>query len=746
MAEEPQDRDRERAAVERDRRVDGFVDPVERGLDGGDHEGDEDRIKRRLRRAAGVIGEVRRTMRGTDVELFRLGRPLGVERAGKPADRRVGVDVAHGDLQRRVELAHARAEARHEERVRAIFGEDIGVDRYCRDAQHALERPAKLALGLGLGRNDLVVEPEPGRLRGRQELAVGLVADQRRDERQALEIGRRHIGWQARAHARDDRRRVRRGRAVFHRIIGDKFGRAGLGLEGRRDRLGDLRNLNQHRLDLGQLDAVAAEFDLRVDAAEILDLAVLGQAAEVAGAIDAARRIVRQGEGVPDELLLSELRPVEIALGDADARDTDFARLASHDRHVLLRLEDDDRTGRQGLADGDVSRRIQHAERRGDGRLGRPVAVEQRAARAAPAPDQRRRAGLAADQDHAQPGQIAIDRGEQGRHAGEAGDGAGLEEVGKLLAEQARRRGVRNERRAGDERDPHFLDREVEGDRHALVDPVAGAEAIGFGGDADEIADARMRDRDALGIAGRARGVEHVAEPFAAAGLLGLGKGRVVEAGDVAAGAVERERRRGEARELVGETQMRDDQGRPGVVEDVAHPVGRMVRIERHIGRARLDEGVERDIGLRAAIEQHADPVARLDAASAEEPRHLVGAPIELAVAEFGAVGRDGDPIGEPAARLLQHIIEPLAEAPAQRRAVGQNGDRLRVLQTTQISQRVALDGLLANAQRTIQHGKTPTQPYTRRRLVLRAPFPLRGRPPPALEAPCRIRLITAAT
>ena len=329
VAEEPQDRDRERAAVERDRRVDRLVDPVERGLAGGDREGADDRIKRRLRRAAGVIGEVRRTMRRTNLGGLRLGRPLGVERAGKPADRRVGVDVAHGDLQRRVELAHARAEARHEERVRAVFGEDVGVDRDRLETQHALERLAKLPLGLGLGRNDLVVEPQPGRLRGRQELAIGLVADQRRNERQAFEIGRRHVGRQALAHVRDDRRRVRRGCAVLDRIIGDEFGRAGLGLEGRRDRLGDLRNLDQDRLDLGEFDAIAAQFDLRVDAAEILDLAVLGEAAEVAGAIDAARRIVRQGEEVPDELRLGELRPVEIALGDADAGDADLARLAA---------------------------------------------------------------------------------------------------------------------------------------------------------------------------------------------------------------------------------------------------------------------------------------------------------------------------------------------------------------------------------------------------------------------------------
>ncbi len=308
-----------------------------------------------------------------------------------------------------------------------------------------------------------------------------------------------------------------------------------------------------------------------------------------------------------------------------------------------------------------------------------------------------------------------------------------FEKVGEFLAEQARRRGVRNERGAGDERDPHLLDREVEGDRHALVDPVARAETIGFGGDADEIADARMGDRDALGIAGRARGVEDVAEAHASAASLGLTQRRVVEAGDIAAGAVERERRYRQPCELVGETQMGDRQGRPGVVEDVAHPVGRMTCVERHIGRPRLHQGVKRDIGLGAAIEQHADAVARFDAAGAEETGHLVGALVELAEAELGAVGRDGGPIGEPSAGLLQHVVEALAEAPAQRRAVGQNGGRLRILQAAQIDQRVVLDDLLANAQRRIQHGRTPTNSGSPQRPVPRAPLVVSGRP---LRAP----------
>ena len=63
---------------------------------------------------------------------------------------------------------------------------------------------------------------------------------------------------------------------------------------------------------------------------------------------------------------------------------------------------------------------------------------------------------------------------------------------------------------------------------------------------------------------------------------------------------------------------MGDDERRARVREDVADAVGRMVRVERHVGRAGLEQPEQRHIGLDAAVEQHADPVAGLDAAGAE--------------------------------------------------------------------------------------------------------------------------------
>ena len=105
----------------------------------------------------------------------------------------------------------------------------------------------------------------------------------------------------------------------LERVVADQLRHAGLGLEGRHRRLGDLRQLHHHRLDLDQLDAVAADLHLGVDAAQILDLAGVVDAAEVAGAVDALGGVVGDADEVRNELLGRQLLAVEIAGGDADA-------------------------------------------------------------------------------------------------------------------------------------------------------------------------------------------------------------------------------------------------------------------------------------------------------------------------------------------------------------------------------------------------------------------------------------------
>ena len=86
------------------------------------------------------------------------------------------------------------------------------------------------------------------------------------------------------------------------------------------------------------------------------------------------------------------------------------------------------------------------------------------------------------------------------------------QEIREVVAHQAGAGLAGHQRRAGDQRHPQLLDREVERDRHALVDAVARPDAVDLGRDPHEIADARVLDRHALGLAGRARGVDDVGE------------------------------------------------------------------------------------------------------------------------------------------------------------------------------------------------------------------------------------------
>src|SRR5690606_34927539 len=83
-----------------------------------------------------------------------------------------------------------------------------------------------------------------------------------------------------------------------------------------------------HRLDLAELDAVAAQLDLEVHPAQVLDHAVLAPAGAVAGAVQARRQagvVVDRGDVVGNELLGGQFLAAEVAQGHAGAADAQFA-------------------------------------------------------------------------------------------------------------------------------------------------------------------------------------------------------------------------------------------------------------------------------------------------------------------------------------------------------------------------------------------------------------------------------------
>ena len=134
----------------------------------------------------------------------------------------------------------------------------------------------------------------------------------------------------------------------------------------------------QHRLDFLGLDAVTADLELVVDAAEQLDLAVRPVARAIAAAIKPAA-VGR--ERIVHESLRRRLGQVEVAAGHAGAAYAQFAGDA--DRQRLHRLVEhvgpdvgDRFTDRNGATDP-----VEAGERGPDRRLGRAVLVVQRRVR-----------------------------------------------------------------------------------------------------------------------------------------------------------------------------------------------------------------------------------------------------------------------------------------------------------------------------------------------------------------------------
>lgn len=82
----------------------------------------------------------------------------------------------------------------------------------------------------------------------------------------------------------------------------------------------------QDGLDLGRLDAEAADLELPVATAGEDDVAVRQVAPQVAGAVDAIVRGL--GDRIDRETLAGLFRIVEVAAGNVGAADRDLAQLA----------------------------------------------------------------------------------------------------------------------------------------------------------------------------------------------------------------------------------------------------------------------------------------------------------------------------------------------------------------------------------------------------------------------------------
>ena len=578
-------------------------------------------------------------------------RPAGLHRRGNRRDPALAVDIVDRHLGEARVLAQRRDQARRQQRMAAEVVEEVRMAAQRQAREKACQRGEQRGFSLGLGQVGFGLVG--GRHRTHRQRAQGLAVDlargQARDRLDQLETARHHIGRQRLAQLRAQRHDLDR-LAVARNDVGHELLDAVDRLEHHRG--GTVGQLPVQRgLNLAELDPKAAHLDLIIGPAQAVDLPLRIDAREVAGAIEARFAFMFRPR-VGQELLGGQLGAAQIALGDAGTDDAELAGLAGR-QQPHLGVDHQQAVVGQWLADRDRIARLQLGQAGRYGGFGRPVAVEQAARRRGPALDQRRRADFAAEVDQAQAGHVGAEQRQQGRHRVQHGDAVGRQRARQRVGVGGDLARSDPERGADQVGNPDFLERHVEGDRKALVDPVVGAHAEPLVFAAQEMADRALADRHPLGLAGRARGVDHIgrllragaAAPQQRIGMLLLQIGLVPDL-------------TGDRVELMLQAMPGHDAEGLRVFQADLHPLGWRLGVEGQPGGAGLGDRELAHQQVDAARQPEAEDLARSHALGDQVMRHQVGAGVELAVAQAQRAADQGGLLGLSGRAGLEQIGE----------------------------------------------------------------------------------------
>ena len=173
---------------------------------------------------------------------------------------------------------------------------------------------------------------------------------------------------------------------------------------------------------------------------------------------------------------------------------------------------------------------------------------------------------------------------------------------------------------------PH---RDVEAERGFLHQPVVRCQLIGLLHPLDAVDDAAMAVHHALGPPGRARGVDHISQVACVSAGWRRRDGMRGDAGPV---GVEPHKHRVAGRQPVGQRILGEQHQRLGVGQHEGEPLGGIVRVERQVGAAGLEDTEQPDHHLERALGAYSHHPIRPDAEAAQAMRELVGAALEFAV------------------------------------------------------------------------------------------------------------------
>ena len=379
----------------------------------------------------------------------------------------------------------------------------------------------------------------------------------------------------------------------------------------------------QGGLDLAGLDAEAADLDLLIGPAEELYRPVRAPPHAVAGAVQASRPM-----GVGQEPLRRQARPVEVAAGEAGTAQVQLTGRAGGDRlqrpveHVRPDPRERPADRRRSLLTGRAA-----VGERVDRGLGRPVEVEQPAARRPRAHDLAGD-GLGTGGHHAHVGQrLRVEDRQRGRRHEQRGHPLPAQHLDQARSGQPLLRAADVEGRAGRQGQERLQQRGVEAPGGELEHAVAGPDSRPLDRVGEQVTGAPVRDGHAVRPAGRARGVDDVGQVVrVGGGQLGGRRRRLaaVQAHDLGARHVER----------VAPCALGEQHGHPGVRGQRPQAAVGQAGVERHERGAGPEHGEEGHHQLRRARQVHADPHLAAGAGRAQPARQRPGAPLDLAVGE----------------------------------------------------------------------------------------------------------------
>ncbi|EPH40588.1 putative Linear gramicidin synthase subunit C [Streptomyces aurantiacus JA 4570] len=569
-------------------------------------------------------------------------RPPGRGHGGGPAGRgggQVGDGLVAEDVLRG-QLESGRAGARDgldaEDGVAAQLEEVVG-DADAGDAEDVGPDVGERLLVAGARGDELPLARGRVEVGGRQGAAVELAAGGQGQRVEQAE-GRRHhvVGQDPVAGGPQLRRLGPDGVRGGHEVGGEARMAVGVGHGDDRGG-GDLRQVEERRLDLARLDAVAAHLHLVVGAPEVVEAPVGGPAGQVAGAVHAG---AGGTVGVGEEARGGEAGASCVAAGQLLAREVQLT--ADAGRHgPQTGVEDVGPHVGQRPAHQRPVRPLDAAGQGVDRALGGAVEVVRGHV---PVPGevapQAGADGLAAQHQHAR----AVARvGEQsgGQQLPQVG-GRQVEEVDAVLDDVLDQRGgvepgrlVDQVQRVAVGQQQHALQGGVEGERRGQRHPQRPVARVGD----EALAVARQEVRrgavghgDTLGAAGGAGGVDDVG------GGVGVGRGE--------RGGPCRVRRTGHlCARLPGRVAQRllvQDEGRSRVVEQEPHALLGQGEVERQIAGAGLPHGEDRHDHVGGAGQAQRDQAFGAGAAGDEVVGEAGGAGVECRVVEALAPGDQG--------------------------------------------------------------------------------------------------------